>query len=232
MIPPRSGGPKFLTLTNHFYSQAAPLPQGRGMYPALVANADVLSFDLYPLQNWCRYDEFGHVFDSQAELVQLAAGKPTFQWIEARGDMDCHDPRLDPTPATVHAETWLSIAAGAHAMGYFPYDFPADIGAQIAREKHDIQGLVPALLDAALPASAVNNNDVKVGARLHNGAIYVIAVNATRKPMTATINVTSLGDRQLTSLDRTRFVTAQNGSFQDTFGPLDVRIYISAPVAP
>jgi hypothetical protein len=233
MIPPRSGGPKFLTLTNHFYSQAAPLPQGRGMYAALIANADVLSFDLYPLQNWCRYDEFGHVFDSQRELVQLAAGKPTFQWIEARGNMDCGaNPQLDPTPTTVHAETWLTIAAGAHAMGYFPYDFPPDIGAQIAREKHDIQGLVPALLDGALPAQAVDNSDVKVGARLHNGAIYVIAVNATRKPVNATINVTSLGDRQLTSLDRTRYVTAQNGSFQDTFGPLDVRIYISAPLAP
>lgn len=232
MIPQNAGGPRFLTLTNHFYSNAAPLPQGRGMYPALAANADVLSFDLYPLQNWCRYDEFDHVFNAQRELVQLAAGKPTFQWIEARGNMDCHDPKLDPSPATVHAETWLSIAGGAHAMGYFPYDFPTDIGQQIAREKHDIQGLVPALLDSELQASVAGKSTVKVGARAHNGAIYVIAVNSSREPTTATINVASLGDRSLTSLDRTRFVTAQNGSFQDTFGPLDVRIYIAAPVAP
>src|SRR5439155_9260741 len=40
----------FLTLTNHFYSYAAPLPQGRGMYPVLARAADVLGFDLYPLQ--------------------------------------------------------------------------------------------------------------------------------------------------------------------------------------
>ena len=232
MIPQGAGGPRFLTLTNHFYSNAAPLPQGRGMYPALAANADVLGFDLYPLQNWCRYDEFDHVFNAQRELVQLAAGKPTFQWIEARGNMDCHDPSLDPNAATVHAETWLSIAGGAHAVGYFPYDFPADIGDQIARDKHDIQGLVPALLDSELQASVVGQSTVKVGARAHNGAVYVIAVNSSREATTATINVASLGDRPLTSLDRTRFVTPQNGSFQDTFGPLDVHIYIAAPVAP
>ena len=89
------------------------------MYPALVANADVLGFDLYPLQNWCRYDDFGHVFDAQRELVALASGKPTFQWIKAR-TMDCHDPTLDPSADTVHAETWLAIAGGATGIGYFP----------------------------------------------------------------------------------------------------------------
>jgi hypothetical protein len=29
----RPGRISFLTLTNHFYSKAAPLPQGKGMYP-------------------------------------------------------------------------------------------------------------------------------------------------------------------------------------------------------
>src|SRR4029453_7072282 len=61
LIP--GSGPRFLTLTNHFYSHASPLPQGKGMYPALAASADVLGFDLYPLQNWCRSDSFGDVFD-------------------------------------------------------------------------------------------------------------------------------------------------------------------------
>lgn len=228
MIPDNGGGPRFLTLTNHFYSNAAPLPQGRGMYPALIANADVIGFDLYPLQNWCRYDDFGHVFESQKELVQLALGKPTFQWIEARG-MDCKDPTLNPTPATVHAETWLSIAGGAHAMAYFPHDFSPEIGAQIASDKRTIQSLVPALLEPNLPADAGSGGPVKVGARLHNGAIYVIAVNGSRVSANATINVPALGDRQLISLDGTRSVTASSGSFTDTFAPLEVHVYIAAP---
>jgi hypothetical protein len=228
LVPPNGGGPRFLTLTNHFYSHAAPLPQGRGMYPALIQNADVLGFDLYPLQNWCRYDDFGHVFEAQKELVELTGGKPTFQWIEARG-MDCHDPTLNPTPATVHAETWLAIAGGAHAIAYFPYDFSTDIGAQIALDKRTIESLVPALLEPNLTADAGSGSTVKVGAREHNGAFYVIAVNGSREPATATINVPALGDRQLVSLDGTRAVTTSSGTFTDTFGPLEVHVYVSAP---
>ena len=228
MVPNRGGGPRFLTLTNHFYNGADPLPQGRGMYPALIANADILSFDLYPLQNWCKYDgRFHDVFDSQRELVALGGGKPTFQWIEAR-HMDCKDPVLDPTPQTVRAETWLSIAGGAHGIGYFPYDWSADIGAEIAQEKTEIETLAPALVDQGIDASA-NDGSLRVGARQHNGAVYVIAVNGTRSPVTSTINVPALANRALTSLDGTRTVTASNGSFTDSFGPLEVHIYISAP---
>jgi hypothetical protein len=223
-------GPRFLTLTNHFYSRADPLPQGHALYPALVANADVIGFDLYPLQSWCRFDSFGDVYDAQQELVRLAQGKPTFQWIEARA-MDCAgDPALDPTPATVRAETWLAIAGGAHGIGYFPKDWSAEVGIEIAREKQEIETLVPALAAPALPGGA-EGDVVRVGARELNGAIYVIAVNASRAPATDTIVAPDLGDRRLVSLDGTRVVTAADGRFTDTFAPLEVHVYVSAPTA-
>jgi hypothetical protein len=230
-LAPTNGapGPRFLTLTNHFYSHAAPLPQGRGMYRALVDTADVLGFDLYPLQNWCRWESFGDVFESQRELVGLAQGKPTFQWIEARR-MDCHDPKLDPSPETVRAETWLAIAGGAHAIGYFPNDWSAAVDGEIARTKGEIQRLVPALLEPALPAQATNPQ-IKVSARVHNGALYVIAVNASRSPASATFNVPLLADRGLVSLAGDRATVAAGGAFSDTFAPLEARVYISPPTA-
>src|SRR5437588_20777 len=201
LVPPTAGsGPRFLTLTNHFYSRAEPLPQGRGMYPALVSSADVLGFDLYPLQNWCRWDSFGDVFDSQVDLVALARGKPTFQWIEAR-QMDCSEDRLNPTPDTVRAESWLSIAGGAHGIGYFPNDWSPAVGAEIARTNHEIDTLAPALVEPAIAATASLGSSLKVGAREHNGAVYVIAVNASRAPATATITVPALVDRPLLALD-------------------------------
>ena len=230
LVPEITGsGPRFLTLTNHFYSRANPLPQGRGMYPALVESADVLGFDLYPLQNWCRWDSFGDVFDSQLDLVALGRGRPTFQWIEARR-MDCSGAQLDPTPETVRAEAWLSIAGGAHAIGYFPNNWNADVGAEIARTNHEIQSLVPALVEPAIATSVAPGSPVKAGGREHNGAVYVIAVNASRAPATASINVPALGDRVLRSLDGQHTVTASGGSFSDSFGPLEVRIYIASPV--
>jgi hypothetical protein len=225
-IPETATGPRFLTLTNHFFSHAAPLPQGRGMYPALIANADVIGFDLYPLENWCRYDDFGTVFDSQHELTQLAAGKPTFQWIET-ARMDCPDPSLEPTPQTVRAETWLAIAGGAHAIGYFPKDFSPGIGAEIVRDKRDLEALAPALVEP--PIDATGSGNVRVGAREHDGAIYVIAVNASREPSTSAINVPALGNRSLVSLDGSHSLTAANGTFTDTFAPLEVRVYVAAP---
>jgi hypothetical protein len=230
LVPPKGApGPRFLTLTNHFYSRAEPLPQGRGMYPALIDVADVIGFDLYPLQNWCRYESFGDVFESQRELVSITRGKPTFQWIEAR-HMDCHDPKLDPSAETVRAETWLAIAGGAHAIGYFPNSWDASVDAEIARSKREIQSLVPALLEPALTATATNAQ-VKVSARIHNGALYVIAVNASRSPQTSTFGVPALGDRGLVSLDGGRATVAAGSAFTDTFAPLEARVYVSPPTA-
>jgi hypothetical protein len=229
VIPPIAGsGPRFLTLTNHFYSRASALPQGKAMYPALAASADVLGFDLYPLQNWCRFDSFGDVFDSQLDLVALGRGRPTFQWIEARR-MDCMGAELDPTPETVRAEAWLSIAGGAHAIGYFPNNWSFPVGEEIARTNHEIQTLAPALVEPPLAASVDLGSPVKAGARQHNGAVYVIAVNASRAAATASINVPALGDRVLHSLDGLHTVTAAGGSFSDSFAPLEVRVYIAAP---
>jgi len=231
LIPRSPGsGPRFLTLTNHFYSRAAPLPQGRGMYPGLASTADVLGFDLYPLQNWCRFDSFGDVFDSQLDLVALGRGKPTFQWIEARR-MDCSGAELDPTPETLRAEAWLSIAGGAHAIGYFPNNWSAAVGAEIAVVNHEISTLTPALVEPAIAASASLGSTVKVGARDHNGAVYVIVVNASRTPASATITVPALVDRSLVTLDGGHKATAKDGGFDVSLAPLEARIYIAAPAS-
>ena len=229
LAPNRGGGPRFLTLTNHFYSLAEPLPQGRGMYPALVETADVLGFDLYPLQNWCRYDSFGDVFEAQRELVTLARGRPTFQWIETR-KMDCRDAKLEPTVETVRAETWLAIAGGAHAIGYFPNDWNPVVDGEVVRTKREIQTLLPALMEPALPAQS-SNPKVKVSARIHNGAVYLIAVNASRGASTATLSNALLGDRGVVSLAGDRATVAASGAFSDAFAPLEVRVYIAPPTA-
>jgi hypothetical protein len=55
-------------------------------------------------------------------------------------------------------------------------------------------------------------------------------VNAGRGSSPATITVPALGDRVLRSLDGLQTVTASGGSFTDSFGPLETRIYIAAPV--
>jgi hypothetical protein len=226
----RPGRISFLTLTNHFYSRAEPLPQGKGMYPVLFQIPDVLGFDLYPLQVWCR-PAFGDVYDSQSELRSASGGKPTFQWIEvARMEQPCRKhPELDPTPSTVRAEAWLSIAGGATGIGYFPNHWSGDIGTEVARTDRQIKALSQALL-APIAAATSDNSVVRVSARSLNGALYVIAVNTTSSTVQARINVEGIAGRSATVLGGSgSAVGSDDQGFSDTFGPLDARVYIVPP---
>jgi len=226
----RAGRISFLTLTNHFYSKAEPLPQGKGMYPVLFEIPDVLGFDLYPLQVWCR-PAFGDVFDAQQELHNASGGKPTFQWIEvARMEQPCRKhSELDPTPATVRAETWLSIAGGADAVGYFPNHWSDPIGVEVTRANHEIKALSQALLGPTVNATS-DNATVRVSARSLNGALYVIAVNTSETTVQARINVDGIAGRSATVLGGGGpAVGADDHGFSDSFGPLAARVYIIPP---
>jgi hypothetical protein len=226
----RPGRISFLTLTNHFYSKAEPLPQGKGMYPVLFQIPDVLGFDLYPLQVWCR-PAFGDVMDAQAELHSLSGGKPTFQWIEvARMEQPCRKHlELDPTPQTVRAEAWLSIAGGANGVGYFPNHWSPDIGAQIAQTNRQIKVLTQALLAPAVNATS-DNGTVRVSARSLNGALYVIAVNTSSTTVTAKIGVDGIAGRSATVLGGSGpAIASDDQGFSDTFGRLDARVYVIPP---
>jgi hypothetical protein len=219
----------FLTLTNHFYSKAAPLPQGRGMYPALYSLADVVGFDLYPLQVWCK-PAFGDVLDAQNELNANTNGKPTFQWIEtAPMEHACADnPSLDPTAATVRAETWLAVAGGADGIGYFPNRWRGDIGAEITRTNRQIQSLAPALLSPHVPATT-NTPAIRVSARSLNGALYVIAVNTGYDAVQVKINAEGIGGRSATILGEGTVVGSDDTGFTDTFAPLAAKVFVIPP---
>jgi hypothetical protein len=228
-IPARQAGRiSFLTLTNHFYSLATPLPQGKGMYPTLMSIPDVVGFDLYPLQVWCR-PAFGDVMDAQRELG-TTAGKPTFQWIEAAPmEHECKNHRvLDPTPATVRAETWLAVAGGAGAIGYFPNHWSTTIGTEIARTNREIKALGPALLASISPATS-DVSGVRVSARTFNGATYVIAVNTTSTSLQAKISVDGIAGRSPVVVGGGQVVGADDTGFADNFGPLAARVYILPP---
>jgi len=226
---PRTGRISFLTLTNHFYSRANPLPEGKGMYPLLMSIPDVVGFDLYPLQVWCR-PAFSDVMDSQHELGSTSGGKPTFQWIEvAPMEHECrNDASLDPTPDTVRAETWLAVAGGAAAIGYFPNRWSTTIGSAIAQTNHELKALAPALLAPTATASS-DAPAVRVSARTLNGATYVIAVNTSDSTVQAKISVPGIGGRSPVVVGGGTVIGADDQGFSDSFGPLAARVYIIPP---
>jgi hypothetical protein len=225
--PPGVGGLSFLTLTNHFYSGAAALDWGRGMYPSLIAKADIVGFDLYPLQEWCRPERMADVFYSQRELVKLAGEKPTFQWIEA-ADWKCPGGATAVTPAVVKAESWMAIAGGAHGLGYWPAHWPAGSARAIAAVARDVARLGPATYMPNQPASA-DNGAILLSARNWAGALYVIAVNSSFSQQNATMKSPLLNGRTLNVLGESRRIRSVGDAFGDSFAPMAVHIYYAGP---
>ncbi len=223
--PPGIGGLSFLTLTNHFYSGAAPLDWGRGMYPSLIAKADVIGFDLYPLQEWCRPNRMADVYWSQRELVKLAGDKPTFQWIEA-DDWKCPGGQTHVSADVVRNESWMAIAGGAHGLGFWPAHWPT--GRAIAGVARDVSRLGPITYMPNLPATS-DQGELLLVARNFGGALYVIAINPTFHSIDATMHQSLLNGRTLTVLGESRKIRSVHDAFGDSFAPLAVHIYYAGP---
>jgi hypothetical protein len=221
-----TGRLRVLTLSNHFYSRTAALPAGRGVYPGLIGKSDMVGFDLYPLQEFCSADWLPDVAGAQRELVRLARGRPTFQWIEVR-TWKCNAPAVRVTAATVRAESWLAVAGGARGLGFFPAGWDPAVTPAIAAVSKETAAIGAALAAADAPVAATA--PVVATARTVSGALYVIAVNPTRTAVHATITAPGLNGRTLTALGEGRTVASSGDSFDDGFGWLAVHLYVAPP---
>jgi hypothetical protein len=217
---------RVLTVTNHFYSRTATLAGGRGIYPGLIAKSDVVGFDLYPLQEFGSNAWLPAVADAQRELVRLANGRPTFQWIEAQS-WKHQQPALRITPAVVRAESWLSVAGGARGIGFFPGEWDPSVVPAVEQISKEVAAIGGGLLAPDSPASATGA--VVVGARSFGGALYIIAVNPTRTATRSTITAVGLSGRPVGVLEEGRSVPSSGDSFRDSFAPLGVHLYVVTP---
>jgi hypothetical protein len=120
----------FLTLTPHFAQEQDPLSPAvtKAIYPRYIAKGNVIGFDLYPLSHFCRHQRIrlSSVYTEQRDLVRLARGKPTFQWLETGAQEGTCG--ADPVNGTLlRTEAWLAIAGGARGLGYFTYGWPGGV---------------------------------------------------------------------------------------------------------
>jgi hypothetical protein len=226
--PKADGRVTFLTLTDKFSVNAAAGPHGKDIYPGLFELADVIGFDTYPVEVRCSLEQIDNVYWMQREIVQLAKGKPTFQWIEA-GPMEHCRANQDPTPAVVRAETWLAVAGGAKGIGYFPDYWAEDIRSEIRHVNREILALAPALLGQVTSATWSPQQPVRVGVRKYNGALYVIAVNTSTAPVTASFTVPGLAARKLRVFGDGRLVTPLGNLVVDKLPGLGTAVYVVPP---
>jgi hypothetical protein len=167
------------------------------------------------------------VFDAQRELVALARGRPTFQWIEVR-EMKC--PAVPVTADEIRAESWLAIAGGAHGLGFFPGSWGAAVGSAIHEVALRIRQLEPALLRPALPVGVgPAGSPVRASARTLSGAVYVLAVNPSAAPVRVVLDLPALGARTVQVLGTARRRHAVAGRLSVRLPPLGVGFYVAAP---
>jgi hypothetical protein len=226
--PKADGRVTFLTLTDKFSQHAAAGPYGKAIYPDFFASADVIGFDTYPIEVRCSIDQLDNVYWMQRELISLTGGKPTFQWIEA-GPMEHCTWNQDPTPEVVRAETWLAIAGGARGIGYFPDYWEEQIRNEVRLTNREILALAPALLAPAAKATWSLQSPVRVSARRYNGATYIVAVNASTQPATASFGIPGLGGRKLRVFREGRLVSPMGDLVTDRLPGLGVAIYVVPP---
>lgn len=220
----------FLTTTSAFFT--GPDREARTSQAGAFARlADVTGFDLYPL-NHCR-NGLGEVYGAQRRFTRLAAGTPTFQWIETGAIHPGYCGGIEISPEQVTAEAWLAVAGGARGIGFFthtlgpePSDFSVAPGVQtaIARFAATAAAIRPGLVGQTIPSRA-DTPAIDVLARAGGGRRYVVAVNTLTSVVPATFTVPRLGVRSLRVVGEHRWVAVYGERFADTFAPLGVHVY-------
>jgi hypothetical protein len=220
----------FVTTTSRFFT--GPDPKGATATAASFARvADVAGFDLYPV-NHCSTSLRG-VYDAQRRFGRLAAGTPTFQWIET-GPIDsryCGGVHL--TPQEVTAEAWLAVAGGARGVGFFTHttypttsEFAVTPAVQQAIRR--FSGIAAAIRPGLTGTTVAGTSDtppVIALARVAAGHTYVVAVNTLPSVVPAKLTVPRAAGHALNVVGENRKVAVFGGTFQDTFTPLGVHVY-------
>ena len=70
---------------------------------------------------------------------------------------------------------------------------------------------------------------MRIGVRRHDGALYVIAVNTSTSPATASFTVPGLAGRTLHVFDDGRTVKPYGDLAVDKLPPLGVAVYVASP---
>lgn len=203
------------------------------MYPQYALGADIVSFDIYPL-NETDTSVKGHLWLVALGVDRLRQAtsytKPVWNWIETTG---IDDPASTPTPAQIRAEVWMSLVHGSAGIGYFAHIFsPSFIEAGLLSEaavkagvktlNAEITSLAPVLntpsiANAATVASSSSTVPIDLMVKRQGGALHVFAVAMRPGATHATFTLRDGRSGTATVIGESRTVPVVAGSFADDF---------------
>jgi hypothetical protein len=213
-------------------------------YPEYVKGCDIASFDIYPAvhDNAEVAGKLWFVAQGVERLIKWSGERPVWNCLECT--RISHPADRKPTPQQVRCEAWMALIHGSRGLIYFVHQFkptfreaallddPQMLGAVTALNRQIIE-LAPVLNSPSLQNAVKvtsSNADVPLAATLKQseGATYVFAVAMREGKTTGRFTVPTLATNSLVTvkvLGEERQLTAQNGSFTDTFDSWDVHLY-------
>lgn len=229
------------------FSQAVANPKwpGRGSctgdygdYPKYIEGADIISYDLYPVNNSLPLWWVAKGIDRLRSWAHYK--KPVYEWFETTA-IDAGNPK--PTPGDLRSEVWLSLIHGALGVGYFTYVFtPTFNEAALLDERAmadaakiidtQIQVLAPALNTPSVANGVTvrsSNGLLPVDTMLKRsgGNTYLFAAGARDAgTTTASFALRSLTKTVIADvLGEHRRIVVRHGIFQDSFTDYEVHLY-------
>lgn len=202
------------------------------MYSQYARGADILSFDIYPVNGG---DAITYVAKGVDNLRRWGGGKPVWAFIETTA-YDTGNGQ--PTPAQVKAEVWLALTHGASGIQYFAHILSprfieagllsdSVMTAAVKRINLQIRSLATVLNSPTIANGATVNATVRIDKMVKRagGFTYLFAVNPTRTQSNATFSMTGLSGGTVTVLGEGRSLTMTGGRFTDSFAGYGVHLY-------
>jgi Glucose / Sorbosone dehydrogenase len=207
------------------------------MYPEYQKGADIVSFDIYPVnEGW----PITYVADGVDNLIRWTNGeKPVWAFVETTRYQETNG---TPSPAQTRAQVWLALTHGASAIQYFVHIFtPTFIEAGVLQDaamKAELtrtNGQIKSLARVLNSPTVTNGASVSASGRIDhivkrlNGETYLFAVNPTASTLDAQVSVSGLSSGTVTVIDENRSLALANGRFGDRFGAYGVHLYRITP---
>lgn len=205
------------------------------MYPEYAKGADVVSFDIYPVNSDdVAKDKLYYVADGVDRLRQAVDfAKPVYVYVETT---DINSAGTTPTPAQIKSEVWMGLIHGARLVAYFSHIFDAqghylhDDGLLRTTSSKDavqaidaqIAALAPvlntrSLANGATVSSSAPATPIDLLVKRSQGALYVFAVAMRPGATTATFTLRAVGDATAEVIGESRSLSVTGGQMTDTF---------------
>ena len=201
------------------------------MYSEYARGADILSFDVYPVNQGYPIDIIAQGIDN---LRAWGGGKPVWFDVETTNFGNT----VGPTPEQTKAETWLAIIHGASGITYFCHIFkPSFVEAgclkdptmaeALKAQNAQIQSLARVLLTSASVSDTSVRSAVRVDAMTKRvgRTAYVFAVDPQARATSATITIPGVTGATVRVLGENRTLRLSGGSFTDQFAEYGTHIY-------